>query len=180
MQIRSRLLPLFDHFWQRFDTFDRVKLSPIWISNHRTIVTVTNCVCINLSLPSYNVCSRLDSPLRSVQVQGYNTIVNALRANTPTGNVRLTNKLGSGYSPSSQTLTQVRHVVKYSKLGKRKTVKAVAKRFHRTGSGKLKYWPAGKVHNMLAKSRDRRRKLRKAKYVSKTQLKILNKMISGW
>ena len=75
---------------------------------------------------------------------------------------------------------QARNVVNFSKRGKKKTVKAVAKRFHRTGSGKLKYWPAGKVHNMLAKSRRRCRQLRKPRYVSKVQLKTLNKMISGW
>lgn len=75
----------------------------------------------------------------------------------------------------------VRGVVNYSKRrGKKKSVKAVSKRFHRTGSGKLKYWPAGKVHNMLAKSRNHRRRLRKPRYASKTQLKTLNKMISGW
>lgn len=74
-----------------------------------------------------------------------------------------------------------RGVVNYSKRrGKKKSVKAVSKRFHRTGSGKLKYWPAGKVHNMLAKSRNHRRRLRKPKYATKTQLKTLNKMISGW
>ena len=75
---------------------------------------------------------------------------------------------------------QTRGVVIFSKLGKRKTVKAVAKRFRRTGSGKLKYWPPGKTHNMLAKSRDKRRHLRKARYANKTQLKTLNKMLSGW
>ena len=76
--------------------------------------------------------------------------------------------------------SQTRNIVIFSKLGKRKTCKAVAKRFRRTGSGKLKYWPAGKTHNMLAKSNKARRQLRKARYVSKTQLKMLNKMISGW
>ena len=74
-----------------------------------------------------------------------------------------------------------RGVVNFSKRrGKKKTVKAVAKRFHRTGSGKLKYWPAGKVHNMLAKSRNHRQRLRKPRYANKTQLKTLNKMLSGW
>jgi large subunit ribosomal protein L35 len=74
-----------------------------------------------------------------------------------------------------------RSVVNFSKRsGKKKTVKAVAKRFHRTGSGKLKYWPAGKVHNMLKKSRNYRKSLRKPRYASKTELKTLNKMISGW
>lgn len=80
----------------------------------------------------------------------------------------------------SSSRMHVRTVTKYSKLGKRKTVKSVAKRFIRTGSGKLKYWPAGKVHNMLAKSRKKRLQLRKARYATKTQLKTLNKMISGW
>ena len=76
---------------------------------------------------------------------------------------------------------QCRGLVKVSKKkGKRKTVKAVAKRFHRTGSGKLKYWPAGKVHNMLSKSKRKRRQLRKPRYASKTQLKTLNKMLAGW
>ena len=69
---------------------------------------------------------------------------------------------------------------RFGKQGKLKTCKAVAKRFIRTGSGKLKYWPAGKVHNMLSKSRKRRRQLRKPRYVDKTRLKILNKMLSGW
>ena len=78
-------------------------------------------------------------------------------------------------------LQPARSIVKVSKRkGKRKTVKAVAKRFYRTGSGKLKYWPAGKVHNMLSKSNKRRRQLRKPRYATKTQLKTLNKMLAGW
>lgn len=74
---------------------------------------------------------------------------------------------------------QARTVVKHSKLGKMKTVKAVAKRFRRTGSGKLKFWPPGNVHNLLSKSHNYRRRVRKARYVSKTQLKTLNKMLIG-
>ncbi len=65
------------------------------------------------------------------------------------------------------------------KKGKRKTVKAVAKRFRRTGSGALKYWRAGKNHKMIVKSGRARRNLRKPRYVNKTQLKLLNKMLSG-
>lgn len=81
----------------------------------------------------------------------------------------------------SPRMIQTRGVVNCSKRqGKKKSVKAVAKRFHRTGSGKLKYWPAGKVHNMLSKSRNHRRRLKKPRYATKTQLKTLNKMISGW
>lgn len=74
-----------------------------------------------------------------------------------------------------------RNLVKCSKRkGKRKTVKAVAKRFYRTGSGKLKYWPAGKNHKMLSKGFNQRRNLRKPRYANKQQLKVLNKMLSGW
>lgn len=73
----------------------------------------------------------------------------------------------------------VRTVVKHSKLGKMKTVKAVAKRFRRTGSGKLKFWPPGNVHNLLSKSHSRKGRIRRARYVNKTQLKTLNKMLIG-
>ena len=84
-------------------------------------------------------------------------------------------------SPFMLYLQQCRGIVRVSRnKGKLKTVKAVAKRFHRTGSGKLKYWPAGKVHNMLAKSNKRSRQLRKPRYATKMQLKTLNKMLSGW
>lgn len=83
--------------------------------------------------------------------------------------------------PSPVVRVPARGVVNVSKRqGKKKTVKAVTKRFHRTGSGKLKYWLPGKVHNMLSKSRNHRRRLCKPRYATKTQLKTLNKMISGW
>ena len=73
-----------------------------------------------------------------------------------------------------------RDLVLFSKnKGKRKTVKAVAKRFKRIGSGALKYWRAGKNHKMIVKSGRARRNLRKPRYVNKTQLKVLNKMLSG-
>lgn len=76
-------------------------------------------------------------------------------------------------------MVPVRTVVKHSKLGKMKTVKAVAKRFRRTGSGKLKFWPPGNVHNLLSKSHSRKGRIRTARYVNKTQLKTLNKMLIG-
>ena len=69
--------------------------------------------------------------------------------------------------------------VSFGKKGKLKTVKAVAKRFKRTGKGALKYWRPGKTHKMLAKSSRARRELRKPRYANKTQLKLLNKMLSG-
>lgn len=77
------------------------------------------------------------------------------------------------------TYLPVRGVVFFSKLGKRKTVKAVAKRFKRTGSGALKFWRPGKNHRMLVKSGRASRELRKPRYANKTQLKMLNKMLSG-
>lgn len=73
-----------------------------------------------------------------------------------------------------------RGVTMVSKKGKRKTCKAVAKRFIRTGKGKLKRWRCGYHHNQTKKSSRRRRFLRKPTYASKTQLKTLNKMLNGW
>lgn len=67
-----------------------------------------------------------------------------------------------------------------SKRGKRKTCKAVAKRVHRTGKGKLKRWRAGKNHGMIRKSTKRRKQLKKPTYCNKQQLKLLNKMLNGW
>ena len=73
-----------------------------------------------------------------------------------------------------------RGITLVSKKGKRKTCKAVAKRFIRTGKGKLKRWRCGYHHNQTKKSSRRKRFLRKPTYVSKTQLKTLNKMLNGW
>lgn len=78
------------------------------------------------------------------------------------------------------SLYQSRSITIMSKLGKRKTCKAVAKRFLRTGKGKLKRWRAGKNHLMMNKSNKRRKQLKKPTYVSKQQLKLLNKMLNGW
>ena len=73
-----------------------------------------------------------------------------------------------------------RGITTFSKKGKRKTCKAVAKRFVRTGKGKLKRWRCGKHHNQTKKTNRRKRFLRKPTYASKTQLKKLNKMLNGW
>lgn len=73
-----------------------------------------------------------------------------------------------------------RGITLVSKKGKRKTCKAVAKRFIRTGKGKLKRWRCGYHHNQTKKSGRRKRALRKPTYASKTQLKTLNKMLNGW
>lgn len=81
---------------------------------------------------------------------------------------------------SSGNLYFRRGITLVSKKGKRKTCKAVAKRFIRTGKGKLKRWRCGYHHNQTKKSSRRRRFLRKPTYASKTQLKTLNKMLNGW
>ena len=77
-------------------------------------------------------------------------------------------------------LVQQRSVVISKRTGKRKTVKAVAKRFTRTGSGKLKYWKSGGNHKMYRKSKRSKRELSKPCYATKTQLRTLNRMLSGW
>lgn len=76
-------------------------------------------------------------------------------------------------------IVPVRTLVKSSKLGKMKTVKAVAKRFRVTGSGKFKFWPPGNVHNLMSKSHDQKCRVRKPRYANKTQTKMLRKMLSG-
>ena len=73
-----------------------------------------------------------------------------------------------------------RNIVTYSKRGKRKSVKAVVKRFKRLGSGALKRWRSGKNHNMRKKSTNQKRRLRKPVIVKGRQLRKLNKMLSGW
>lgn len=155
---------------QRCAAYQRLNLLPQWNVSHRTFSV--------FPYHGFKFTGRLSSQtvLPFYQSRNYFAILNVIEQNAS----KIAPSLRNHQTLSPQPLTQVRHVVKYSKRGKRKTVKAVAKRFHRTGSGKLKYWPSGKVHNMLAKTRNRRRKLRKAKYVTKTQLKTLNKMISGW
>ena len=106
----------------------------------------------------------------------------------PRLNISLLESLGRISHNATQTRSIVRYswhsgrrtVVRCGKRGKRKTCKAVAKRFRRTGSGNLKYWPAGKSHRMLVKSHKRRLQLRKKRYTSKVQLKTLNKMLAGY
>ena len=64
--------------------------------------------------------------------------------------------------------------------GKRKTVKAVVRRFRRTGSGKWKRWQAGKNHFNSKKTSKRRSRLRRYVICNKQQTKLLNKMVNGW
>ena len=72
----------------------------------------------------------------------------------------------------------VRTLVRCSKKGKMKTVKAVAKRFKITATGKVKHWRSGRNHKHLNKSKRARRLKRKAVYCNKTQAKMIKKMLN--
>ncbi|RDD40536.1 50S ribosomal protein L35 [Trichoplax sp. H2] len=71
-----------------------------------------------------------------------------------------------------------RSIVVYSKKGKRKTVKAVVKRFKMLGSGKIKRWKCGRRHLALSKSKKNRRHLRKPTFCSNKQAKLLKQMVN--
>lgn len=62
-------------------------------------------------------------------------------------------------------------------MGKMKTHRGSAKRFKRTGSGKLKRFKAYKSHITGKKSQKRIRNLRKATLVSKGDMKRIGNMI---
>ena len=59
-------------------------------------------------------------------------------------------------------------------MPKKKTIKGAAKRFKRTGSGKLKYEKAGRGHLLSGKSRKRKRSLRKAGVLDNVEAKRVN------
>ena len=58
-------------------------------------------------------------------------------------------------------------------MPKRKTKKALTKRFRKTASGKLKHAGAGRRHLLSSKSAKRKRKLRKGSVTSKANEKRL-------
>lgn len=62
-------------------------------------------------------------------------------------------------------------------MGKMKTHRASAKRFKRTGSGKIKRYKAYKSHITGKKSQKRIRNLRKSTLVSKGDQKRIDQMI---
>ncbi|HEB83493.1 MAG TPA: 50S ribosomal protein L35 [Bacteroidetes bacterium] len=64
-------------------------------------------------------------------------------------------------------------------MPKMKTNRAAAKRFRRTGSGKLRRNRSYKSHILTKKSRDRKRKLSKAALVSSVDVKRVTRMIQG-
>lgn len=62
-------------------------------------------------------------------------------------------------------------------MPKMKTHKGAAKRFRKTGTGKLKRAKAFKSHILTKKSTKRKRNLRKAGYVSVAQEKVMKKLL---
>jgi large subunit ribosomal protein L35 len=62
-------------------------------------------------------------------------------------------------------------------MPKMKTHRGAAKRFKKTGSGKLKRAKAYKSHILTKKSAKRKRNLRKGTLVSESQLKVMKKIL---
>ena len=62
-------------------------------------------------------------------------------------------------------------------MPKMKTCRAAAKRFKKTGTGKLKRNKAYKSHILTKKSQKRKRNLRKAAVVDSTNLKNIKKAL---
>ena len=62
-------------------------------------------------------------------------------------------------------------------MAKMKTSRAAAKRFKKTGSGKLKRNKAYKSHILTKKSQKRKRNLRKATVVDSTNVKSMKKAL---
>ena len=62
-------------------------------------------------------------------------------------------------------------------MPKMKTHRGAAKRFKKTGTGKLKRAKAFKSHILTKKSSKTKRNLRKAGYVSKSQEKVMKKLL---
>jgi large subunit ribosomal protein L35 len=62
-------------------------------------------------------------------------------------------------------------------MPKMKTHRGAAKRFKKTGSGKLKRAKAFTSHILTKKSPKRKRNLRKTAYVSSTQIKNMKKLL---
>ena len=62
-------------------------------------------------------------------------------------------------------------------MPKMKTHKGAAKRFKKTGTGKLKRAKAFKSHLLTGKSSKRKRNLRKTSYVSVAQEKAMKKLL---
>lgn len=64
-------------------------------------------------------------------------------------------------------------------MPKMKTNRSAAKRFKRTGTGKIKRRRSGKSHILTKKSTKRKRRLRKSTLVSKADEKRVKRLLAG-
>ncbi len=64
-------------------------------------------------------------------------------------------------------------------MPKMRTRKSAAKRFKKTGSGKIKHFHSGASHLLTRKSKKRKRRLRKGSVISKAMVKRTNQMIQS-
>jgi large subunit ribosomal protein L35 len=62
-------------------------------------------------------------------------------------------------------------------MPKLKTRKGIRKRFRITKSGKIKHGAAGKGHLLSSKEEERKRKLKRAVLVDKTQKRMIKRML---
>ena len=63
-------------------------------------------------------------------------------------------------------------------MPKLKTHRGAAKRFKKTGTGKIKRWRANKSHLLTGKSPKRKRRLRSATLVDKTDKNRIKRMLA--
>ena len=64
-------------------------------------------------------------------------------------------------------------------MPKMKTKRAAAKRFKRTGTGKLKRWHANHTHILTKKTRKRKNRLKKAALVSSADYPRVNRLLQA-
>lgn len=91
--------------------------------------------------------------------------------------VRTTLPTVSLLRPSTRSINSRRNEKRAprAKAYKLKTKKAAAARFKVLGTGTVKFWHAGRVHNSQAKSNKQRRQLKRAKYAKGSLLRLLKK-----
>jgi large subunit ribosomal protein L35 len=63
-------------------------------------------------------------------------------------------------------------------MPKLKTKKSIKKRMKFTKNGKIKRFKAGRRHLMTSKNGNKKRKMRKAGYVAKNQLKMITQLLA--
>ena len=68
-------------------------------------------------------------------------------------------------------------VICSKRKGKKKSVKAVLKRFKITGTGKVKFWRSGRNRRQMRKNVRARKAIKRPAYCNKQQAKLIKKMM---